>query len=142
MIILSFLTGATFCLSVGTEIDFPAMQQNNYQMMALLVSAKSEASEIAKHMFTSPGVNFALVSDISVRGHTAHAVSIRVESDRIRELWVWLWEEKKAWLSGHGLQAIVLQSGTVAWLDGNAGEWVGQWKWLKYFTGRCGWSKR
>ena len=114
-------------IPAGAEIDFPAVQQQNHQMMALLVRGKSEASEIAKLMFTSPGVNFALVSAITIRGQAAHSVSIRVESARIGELWAWLWEEKKAWLSSHGLQAVVLQSGTVAWLDGKAGEqdWYG-----------------
>ena len=90
-------------------------------MMALLVPGKSEASEIAKMMFSSPGVNFALVTSVTVLGHTAHTVSIRVESARITELWAWLWEEKKAWLTGQGLLGVVLQSGTVIWLEGKVG---------------------
>ncbi len=120
-----------FADCAGAEIDFPAVQQRDHQMLALLVSGKSEASEIAKMMFTSPGVNFALMSSITVAGRAIYTVSIRVESNRLGELWAWLWEEKKAWLSSQGLHAVVLQSGTVVWLEGKAGggEQLGGWEW-------------
>lgn len=96
-------------------------------MLALLVSSKSHASEIAKMMFNSPGVNFALMNSVSVPGHVACTVSVRVESAKLADLWAWLWEEKRSLLIGHGLLAVVMQTGTVIWVQG-------------YPKGECGWD--
>lgn len=87
--------------------------------MALLVSGKPEALEIAKMMFSSPGVNFALMSSVNMSGHTAYTVSVRVESAKLGELWAWLWKEKKALLLSLGLLAVVMQTGTVVWVRGS-----------------------
>lgn len=97
----------------------------DHQLMALLVSSKQEATEIAKLMFSSPGVNFALVSSVSISGQVTYTVSLRVESAKLWELWVWLWEEKPALLIGLGLQAVVMQGGTIVWFPGST-------------RGRCG----
>lgn len=98
-------------------------------MMAFLVSSKPGAAEISKLMFSSPGVNFALMSSISVSGHTTYTVSLRVESAKLGELWAWLWEERMSSLTGLGLLAVVMQPCTVVWVQG-------------YPRGRCGSVKR
>ena len=100
----------------------------DHQLMALLVSSKQGASEIARLMFSSPGVNFALMSSVTTAGQVTYTVSLRVESAKLPELWVWLWEEKRALLSQLGLQAVVMQGGTIVWLHGNGSS----------TRGRCG----
>lgn len=106
----------------GEEIEFPSMEESEtqeHQLMALLVSSKHEASEMAKLMSTSPGVNFALVNSVSISERvTTFSVSLRVESAKLSELWAWLWGEKKAALMSLGLLAVVMQAGTVVWLQG------------------------
>ena len=88
--------------------------------MALLVASKAGASEIAKMVFSCPGVKFALMSPVGVSGEPACTVSMRVESAKLPELWVWLWEENKTSLIGRGLVAMVMQSGTVIWIQGTS----------------------
>lgn len=114
--------------NLDKEIEFPSMEVSelrDHQLMALLVSSKQEASEIAKMMFSSPGVNFALVSSVSIAGHVTYTVSLRVESAKLRDLWVWLWEEKVGLLVSLGLQAVVMQGSTIVWVHGTT-------------RGRCG----
>ncbi len=106
----------------GTGIDFPSELPANHQMLALLVATKAGASQIAKMMFSSPGVNFALVNSVSVPGHAPCCnVSVRVESVKLAQLWAWLWEEKRAVLASHGLVAVVMQTGTIVWVQGSLG---------------------
>ena len=90
-------------------------------MLALLVASKSSASEIAKMLFSSPGVKFALMNSVGAPGHVTCTLSVRVESAKLAELWAWLWEEKRALLISHGLMAVVMQTGTVIWMQGNQG---------------------
>ena len=87
-------------------------------MLGLLVPGKQGAIEISKMMYNTPGVNFALVSSAMYKGHFLSVVCIRVDSSKIRDLWVWLFEEEKEMLLGKGLLAIVMQSGTFVWLRG------------------------
>lgn len=91
----------------------------DHQLMALLVSGKQEASEIAKLMFSSPGVNFALVSSVNICGQVTYTVSLRVETIKLQELWSWLWEERVGVMNGLGLLAVVMQGSTIIWLHGN-----------------------
>jgi hypothetical protein len=102
----------------GAEIDFPSEQAPDHQMLALLVVSKSDAAEIAKMMFSSPGVNFALVNSVNMPGHVTCTVSVRVESEKLADFWTWLWEEKRTLLVGRGLLAVVMQTGTVVWMQG------------------------
>jgi len=70
-------------------------------------------------MFSSPGVNFALMSPVNVSGHTSYTVSVRVESARLKDLWAWLWVENRTALIGRGLLAVVMQNGTMVWVHGS-----------------------
>ena len=85
-------------------------------MLGLLVPEKQGAIEISKMMYNTPGVNFALVSSVMYKGHFLSVVCIRVDSSKMRDLWVWLFEEEKEMLVGKGLFAIVMQTGTFVWL--------------------------
>ena len=85
-------------------------------MMSLLVETKQGAAEVSKMMFDSPGANFALVSSIcSPSRHASHTVTIRVESARLSEFWVWLWGAKREVLLKEGLLAVMLQTGSIVW---------------------------
>ena len=127
-----------FSVSAGAEIDFPSDQSEEYQMLALLASSKPGASEIAKMIFTSPGVNFALMNSVSTAtmADLACTVSVRVESAKLPELWAWLWEKNHDLLVSYGLQGVMMQSGTIVWVKEKAlgksvGQSVGRWvhKW-------------
>ena len=102
----------------GRQIEFPSYELKNNQMLGLLVPGKQGAIEISKMMYNTPGVNFALVSSAMYKGHFLSVVCIRVDSSKIRDLWVWLFEEEKEMLLRKGLLAIVMQSGTFVWLRG------------------------
>ena len=110
-------------LSVGKETDFPSSGElRDHQMMALLVDSKQGASEISKMMFNSPGVDFVFFNSVNVSSQTTYTVSVRVESSRLGGLWEWLWREKKELLASKGLFAVMMQTGTVAWMQNLRGE--------------------
>lgn len=106
---------------LGREIDFPSDEPQGHQTMALLVTNKSGASEIAKMMFSCPGVTFALMSTLSnntALGKGVYTISLHVKTSMLGELWAWLWGEKKSLLVTQGLVAMVMQSGTIIWVQG------------------------
>ena len=87
-------------------------------MLGLLVPGKQGAIEISKMMYNTPGVNFALVSSVMYKGHFLSVVCIRVDSTKMRDLWVWLFEEEKEMLIEKGLMAVIMHTGTLVWLRG------------------------
>ena len=87
-------------------------------MICLLVIGKQGAIEISRMMFNAPGVNFALVSSVQYGPHFINTVSIRVQSARLKELWLWVFEGEKELLLSKGLLAVVMDSGTFVWLRG------------------------
>lgn len=118
-----FITSNNNMLSSSTdkELDLPSGGLPDHHMMSLLVETKHGAAEVSKMMFDSPGANFALVSSINcASGHAAsYTVTLRVESVKLSEFWVWLWMEKREPLMKEGLLAVVMQSGTIVWCQGN-----------------------
>ena len=109
---------STLIFTAGQQIDFPTDGLDNNQMLGLLVAGKLGATEISKMMFHAPGVNFALVSSIFYGGHHIHAVSIRVNSSKLQNLWQWVLVKENSSLLAKGLLAMVMQSGTFVWLRG------------------------
>ena len=105
-------------LTIGKQIEFPISETDDNQMLGLLVDGKCGATEISKMMFHAPGVNFALVSSVCYGAYNIHTVSVRVNTDRVRDLWVWIFTTENASLLAKGLLGIVMQSGTFVWLRG------------------------
>lgn len=98
------------------ELDLPLERLPDQHMMSLLVETKRGATEVSKMMFDCPGANFALVNSVSsANGHASHTVTVRVESVRLSEFWVWLWVEKREALMREGLLAVMMQTGTIVW---------------------------
>lgn len=106
--------------STGRKVCTPSVPSNSsqhqFKEVCLLVSNQSGARDVSHMMFNAPGVNFALVDNITYQEAPAYSVLLRVLSVRLPELWTWLLTTSREALLAAGLLGLALHDHVFLWL--------------------------
>lgn len=106
--------------STGRQVCTPSVPSNSsqhqFKEVCLLVSSQSGARDVSHMMFNAPGVNFALVNNITYQEAPAYSVLLRVLSVRLPELWTWLLTTSREALLAAGLLGLALHGHVFLWL--------------------------